>query len=732
MSYDQIPNLPQIISLTSDTMMEAVQNGSSGKINLGQITAATSADAAAAAASAEDAQGAAGTATTKAAEAVASAASADAARVLAEATLARQFASLGAFQSDTTLGYTPPASVIVTAGQTVLIGSDRYTIAASAALDRHAENANGVGAYNEDFARLARPYTHHIMSRLEADSGDTNIVVLGHSAANETYEWVYQLGLWIASKYPAFTVKYRLWATTDYAAEVVMQTGTGANTLTIYNGSITGAVPDRLMVSDWDNAVGSRNPDLIMTCYGGNGSTDPAKQLALWQPLVARLGAHFPDCPVICVGDQPWVDGTGNPWGKQRLLRSMAARLGWGWISIYDAFMQAPEPLVNLYGDNLHPNAAGQQLWLKALRTAFVLEGAGVAAPSMGAFDGTILTSFWNYGQLSGWTTSGDIALSRDTTLFETGGHSTKITNSGLATGLISKTIVPAADIAPLRGQWVTFQARLYIPTGQNGFNARLAINDGVSSVNCDGRGQDGGWKWQTVTMKLSSAATQLTIYINGATVGGVAYDINIDRGVVSIGRGVVDTFAPTQDQTILGLRISSNSATPTTVFHNRNSGTSAFALLSTTVGFETDNPATQYTARIGGDRWAWKGRGDSFDRIWITPTNGQLQFGIGTADPAILLLAQSATRLALSGGSLEPNTSLAYGLGLPGRVWKDVWVKDIRPGSSAATWSSGAGSPEGVVTGDVGSLWTRTDGGAGTTLYVKETGAGNTGWVAK
>ena len=45
----------------------------------------------------------------------------------------------------------------------------------------------------------------------------------------------------------------------------------------------------------------------------------------------------------------------------------------------------------------------------------------------------------------------------------------------------------------------------------------------------------------------------------------------------------------------------------------------------------------------------------------------------------------------------------------------------------------SDTGSPEGVVFAPVGSLYTRTDGGAGTTLYVKESGTGaNTGWVAK
>lgn len=52
--------------------------------------------------------------------------------------------------------------------------------------------------------------------------------------------------------------------------------------------------------------------------------------------------------------------------------------------------------------------------------------------------------------------------------------------------------------------------------------------------------------------------------------------------------------------------------------------------------------------------------------------------------------------------------------------------------GTDSVTWASGEGSPEGVRTAPVGSLWTRTDGGAGTTLYVKETGTGNTGWAAK
>ena len=44
---------------------------------------------------------------------------------------------------------------------------------------------------------------------------------------------------------------------------------------------------------------------------------------------------------------------------------------------------------------------------------------------------------------------------------------------------------------------------------------------------------------------------------------------------------------------------------------------------------------------------------------------------------------------------------------------------------------SAGTGSPEGVVTASLGSLYRRTNGGVGTTLYYKSSGTGNTGWTA-
>jgi hypothetical protein len=44
----------------------------------------------------------------------------------------------------------------------------------------------------------------------------------------------------------------------------------------------------------------------------------------------------------------------------------------------------------------------------------------------------------------------------------------------------------------------------------------------------------------------------------------------------------------------------------------------------------------------------------------------------------------------------------------------------------------TGTGTPESAVTAGIGSIYLRSDGGAGTSFYVKESGAGNTGWVGK
>jgi hypothetical protein len=54
-----------------------------------------------------------------------------------------------------------------------------------------------------------------------------------------------------------------------------------------------------------------------------------------------------------------------------------------------------------------------------------------------------------------------------------------------------------------------------------------------------------------------------------------------------------------------------------------------------------------------------------------------------------------------------------------------------FRQGTTGPLWLSGTGTPEGVATATVGSIYSRTDGGTDTAFYKKESGTGATGWVA-
>lgn len=59
--------------------------------------------------------------------------------------------------------------------------------------------------------------------------------------------------------------------------------------------------------------------------------------------------------------------------------------------------------------------------------------------------------------------------------------------------------------------------------------------------------------------------------------------------------------------------------------------------------------------------------------------------------------------------------------------------ISDLQDYITSTTIKSGYGSPENAVQGRIGNLYLRLDGGASTTLYVKESGAGtDTGWIAK
>lgn len=181
-----------------------------------------------------------------------------------------------------------------------------------------------------------------------------------------------------------------------------------------------------------------------------------------------------------------------------------------------------------------------------------------------------------------------------------------------------------------------------------------------------------------------------------------------------------------------IGTYSSTPSVTTTGTSLALSNASSAVALQNATFIPTTDNTVSSGTASY---RWSFV-----YGTKGIFGDGGTSSAYIGTygGAPAVTTtgtsigLANSSSAVALQNATLIPTTDNTVSLGTASYRWASLAAKQISPGAGTAIWTSSSGSPEGVLTAPVGSLYTRTDGGAGSTLYVKESGSGNTGWVAK
>lgn len=107
-----------------------------------------------------------------------------------------------------------------------------------------------------------------------------------------------------------------------------------------------------------------------------------------------------------------------------------------------------------------------------------------------------------------------------------------------------------------------------------------------------------------------------------------------------------------------------------------------------------------------------------------LTPSGPSIQVSATSTGDNVRIGGQLDSSMSVfAGGRLEERRKGAPHMAFDG----------YRIGSrSGPTWTSGTGSPEGVVTAPVSSLYSQADGGAGSALWAKESGTGNTGWVAK
>jgi hypothetical protein len=194
------------------------------------------------------------------------------------------------------------------------------------------------------------------------------------------------------------------------------------------------------------------------------------------------------------------------------------------------------------------------------------------------------------------------------------------------------------------------------------------------------------------------------------------------DAGVFSPAKADDSEYARTVFSTVIGPRL--RPGQDWVVFDSENdhvidlTQTGALTITNTTSTVETLRTTTAGDLVIGNANF--RGLADSLN----------LQRTVAGVSTYVIRCYSSGNIEAW--GLLRPEGDNTRSLGDSTHRWSNVYGTNFRPGAGTAIWTSGTGTPEGAVTAPVGSLFTRLDGSTSTTLYVKTSGSGNTGWTAK
>ena len=585
-----------------------------------------------------------------------------------------------------------------------------------------------------DLLNSATAQTQQLMQALTCGR-NCNMIVLGDSTGDETTEWVYLLATKLGVDFPTFTVDYRLWntGTNNYAAATTIQTGTSGYTLTVWNASIAGSTALRFSGSDFAGAVRptsmGADPDLIILSYGHNGGAAIENQISMSGTMTALVSRFMPFVPMILIGQNP-VTTDSTMLAKVRAFRALAASQNIGWIDVHAYFNQYAVPLGSYYADTVHPNAAGSALWANCAHQAFKFNRNAVSGGALSALNRGVIYAADSHAAFLDWVATAGVSVSRDTATFETNGESTKLTGLGTTAAYIYKTIISSDDIVAYRGRYVSISLRVWLPSTVASDAGQVALYDGTTTILMPYAPKQNTWVTQSITLKVGDAATALTAYIYLSTSTGTTDLCYVDRITVADGPLPADSTTPSELHDLNYLSVLGAKASGVMVLRNANTGSTGLQILDTGSGTDYDDPSTLYTVSANAVGINIKARSNAYPRIALG-VGGTIGLGAGTAAPDSSISSGGTNLMQVASAHFYNSTDATWDLGLSNKRWRVVYGGQFNV-TGGISWRSGAGTPEGAVTSPVGSLYSRTDGGAITTLYVKESGTGATGWVAK
>lgn len=195
------------------------------------------------------------------------------------------------------------------------------------------------------------------------------ISVLGDSTGNSTGEWV---DLWGKHLSATAAVTIHLWDQDkeSWRPNATFYPGPEGRSIEIWNGSMPGATADfpasRLKVMQ------PEKPDFVIYSFGHNGQAAAVSShfQATSDAVTAQWGSKLPTVAII--QNAASAPRTMQTDANQSALKAWASAAGIPTVDVRSAFDALPDLKANLVDDGtgVHPNAAGQQVWVDAVIAA--------------------------------------------------------------------------------------------------------------------------------------------------------------------------------------------------------------------------------------------------------------------------------------------------------------------------------------------------------------------------